>query len=157
MTSTSRFDGHYWVVRDGVIIDPIFEDYTATKSIFGLKGRSIYLPADALTQQVFKKKLTDHITKLETEGYRFPNDWEIAYGHCDLNAYTEQKLRGGEIVFGSMGWKRKNGNGVHYEYGGEGWNVAKFRSLNPHDIDYECMKVYGKKDRLLEKMLAAMI
>ena len=154
---TSYFDGHYWVVRDGVIIDPMFEDYTASKSIFGLKGRSIYLPADALTQQVFKKKLNDHIAKLEAEGYQFPDCWEIAYGRCDLNAYVEQKLRGGEIVFGSMGWKRKNGNGVHYEFGGEGFNVAKFMTLNRDNIDYECMKVYGKKDPVLEKMIAAMM
>ena len=150
-------DGHYWVVRDGVIIDPMFEEYEETKAIFGLKGKPIYLPADALTQQVFKKKLNNYIKELEEEGYRFPGCWTITNRNCNLNAYVEQKLRGGEIVFGSMGWKRKNGNGIHYEFGGEGFNVAKFMSnLSIADIDYECMKMYGKKDHKLEKMLAAM-
>ena len=123
------FDGHYWVVRDGKIIDPMFKSYEEVKSICGLKGDPIYLPADDLTQQVFKKKLSIKINKLEERGLHFlgrKGDWKITDGCCDMNAYTEQKLRGGEIIFGSMGWKRINGNGIHYEFGGEGWTVSKF-------------------------------
>jgi len=29
-------------------------------------------------------------------------------------------------VFGSMGWKKNDGSGVHYEFGGENWTIAKF-------------------------------
>ena len=83
-----------------------------------------------------------------------PNDWKITQGGCCLNAYTEQKLRGGEIVFGSMGWKRMNGNGIHYEFGGEGWNVVQFMynggSIGwKRNIDFDCMELYGKKDKRL--------
>ena len=31
--------------------------------------------------------------------------------------------RGGELVFGSMGWKKQQG--IHYEYGGENWTVSQ--------------------------------
>ena len=150
---THTFDGHYWVVRDGEIIDPMFPYYEDSKALYGLKGKRIYLPADDLTQRVFKRLLNTHIEQFEEEGYQVVNDWEIAPGGCGINAYVEQQLRGGEIVFGSMGWKRKNGNGIHYEYGGEGWNVADFMYKGSdrmiRKLDFECMKLYGKKDKQL--------
>lgn len=119
------FDGHYWVVRDGKIIDPMFRDYDYVKSVRNLKGEPIYLPADALTQQVFKKKQEQKIKQQKEMGF-YTSNWKMLSGFCDTNSYHEQQLRGGEIVFGSMGWKENNGSGIHYEFGGEGWNVSKF-------------------------------
>ena len=120
------FDGHYWVVRDGKIIDPMFRFYEEdVKLTHDLIGEPIYLPADPLTQKVFKKKQEEKMKNQKDWGF-YTKDWKMKLGYCDTNAYHEQQLRGGEIVFGSMGWKRNDGEGIHYEYGGVGWTTAQF-------------------------------
>jgi trehalose utilization protein len=46
---------------------------------------------------------------------------------CYQNVIIDIYLNGGEIVFGSMGWKREDGS-IHYEFGGEEyltWNDFK--------------------------------
>jgi hypothetical protein len=30
------------------------------------------------------------------------------------------------VNFGSMGWKRKSSDAIHWEYGGSGWTVKQF-------------------------------
>ena len=43
---------------------------------------------------------------------------------CLQNAFIEIQKNGGKLVFGSFGWKRKNGT-IHYEFGGENWKTWK--------------------------------
>ena len=119
-------DGHYWIERDGVIVDPYFNYYDAVKSIRGLTDEIVYLEAPPVIQTVFIKKLmdtrdiVDYFSQKQLAQYRPKN------ACCATNTVVEQKLRGGRIVFGSMGWKRKNGDGVHYEFGGENYTVKQF-------------------------------
>ena len=119
------FDGHYWVMRDGKIIDPMFKFYNEVKRQWGCNGEIVYLPASPLIQSVFKKKQLEKITMAEECGF-YTNRWTNTQGFCDINAYHEQKKNGGEIVFGSMGWKRTSDNSIHYEFGGENYTVAQF-------------------------------
>jgi hypothetical protein len=119
-------DGHYWIERNGVIEDPYFSFYDSVKSIWGLTDEIVYLEASPAIQAVFIKKLmdtrdiVDYMSQKQLAQYR-PNN-----ACCTTNAVVAQKLRGGRIVFGSMGWKRKNGNGIHYEFGGENYTVKQF-------------------------------
>ena len=46
-----------------------------------------------------------------------------SFGQCFFNCLMEQHLRGGEIVFGSMGWVREDGS-KYYEYGGENFKIV---------------------------------
>jgi hypothetical protein len=127
-------DGHFWIVRDGEIIDPYFKDYDMVKVINNLEGDRIYLPAGELIQKVMKKKYIDKVIDLSNS---VENSFEkkmfdlrmkkgVMVNNCNFNAVWEQMKNGGEIVFGSMGWKRKNGKGIHYEFGGENWTISQF-------------------------------
>ena len=119
------FDGHYWVVRDGKIIDPMFKFYETVKRQWGCDEEIVNLPASPVAQAVFKKKQLGKVQMAKSCGF-YHSLWDASQGFCDINAYHEQKMRGGEIVFGSMGWRRTKDNSIHYEYGGENYTVAQF-------------------------------
>lgn len=119
------FDGHFWVVRDGKIIDPHFPEYDFVKTVQGCVGEKVYLPAPALVQKIFIKKFNDISTKMEFSDEVYEMVFrKVREGCCYQNARLEIAKRGGELVFGSMGWERRRG-GIHYEFGGEGWSVAQ--------------------------------
>jgi hypothetical protein len=44
---------------------------------------------------------------------------------CFQNAVFEIEKNGGELVFGSLGFKFENSNDYHYEYGGEHYQVVR--------------------------------
>ena len=120
------FDGHFWVERDGEIIDPYFKDYDFIKQMNGCKGKQIHLPATAMIQQVFIKKFKAVEDNLGISD----SDYTHMFGEprpfcCYQNCRLEIILRGGNLVFGSMGWAKKSG-GIHYEFGGDGWTVSQF-------------------------------
>ena len=122
-------DGHFWVVRDGEIIDPNFEEYDMIKVINNLEGGRIYLPAGELIQKIMKKKYIDDVENVLKDDMlmmMMALQIGVTFGCCPTNVVIEQITNGGEIVFGSMGWKRKNGKGIHYEFGGENWTIAQF-------------------------------
>ena len=122
-------DGHFWVVQNGKIIDPYFKEYDQCKSFWKCGGERIYLPADDLIQKVMKVKYIDSALTIMNTNRTM---WEMrVYGgvqpnSCNINAILEVMKNGGEIVFGSMGWEKNDGSGVHYEFGGENWTIAKF-------------------------------
>ena len=124
---TTPIDGHFWVVRDGKIIDPNFPQYDMIKKIVGGVGERVYLPAEKIIQSFMIKKyivgrtmlLTDERNKYIIEMY------SPLFAKCETNALVETLKNGGEIVFGSMGWNTKNG-GIHYEYGGANWTISQF-------------------------------
>ena len=122
-------DGHFWIMRDGEIIDPYFKEYDMVKVINNLEGDRKYLPAEELIQKVMKKKYIASVENtLKDDMLMMSMALEIGArcNCCPTNAVVEQITNGGEIVFGSMGWKRKNRKGIHYEFGGENWTISQF-------------------------------
>jgi len=122
-------DGHFWVVRNGEIIDPYFKYYDYVKNVNGLEGDRKYIPAPELIQKVMKKKFIE--AREETLNWRLEYQPGFKLSSriedcCNFNAILEVRQNGGEIVFGSMGWKKKNGDGVWWEYGGEGYTIKQF-------------------------------
>lgn len=114
--------GHFWVVRDGQVVDPKFEAHKYIQKANKLTERPCHLPAPIMCQQVM---LSSHIKKAkQVFGENYAAEFERIFegrprmGMCFFNAVMEQHRNGGEIVFGSMGWERKSG-GKFYEYGGE--------------------------------------
>ena len=122
-------DGHYWIVRDGKIIDPYLKLYDLIKMKNGLTDEIVYVEAPQLIQSVLIKKI--HI--FEDIVSEMPMDacagWIPRFNCCVQNALIDRKLNGGKLVFGSMGWKKQDGKGVHYEFGGLDWTVRQFLKM----------------------------
>jgi hypothetical protein len=130
-----RFDGHIWVERNGKIIDPHFPQYNMTKKINGCVGEPIYLEAPEETQTIvigIMKKRLQQLLEEDFEGaleslyvlYELFDNLKPQYRRCLQNSFIEIYKKGGRLVFGSMGWKRKNGT-IHYEFGGEDYKTWK--------------------------------
>lgn len=127
-------DGHFWVERDGKIIDPYFQEYDFIKKFQNLTGDIVYLEAEQLTQKLINTKFNKILDELfGTEAYKKFRDGSIEckrpkaiFGGCYQNSVIEIANNGGILKFGSMGWKRKSKAGIHYEFGGEGWKFHQF-------------------------------
>jgi len=121
-------DGHFWVNFEGVIVDPYFKGYDIVKRINNLEGDRIYLPAPPLIQAVMKKRYIDDRIKLvkDLADKRLISLTERREDCCNMNALLEWMANGGEIVFGSLGWKKKNSDEIWWEYGGVDYTVADF-------------------------------
>jgi hypothetical protein len=119
-------DGHFWVERDYCVIDPYFPEYEFIKRVNRLEGEPIHLEADAIVSQVMIRRFesviaTDLFGKMLQKA-RHKN----RFGACYQNAILEISKNGGRLVFGSMGWKRKGSDSIHWEFGGENWKVSQF-------------------------------
>lgn len=121
--------GHFWVVRDGRVIDPKFPEHRQIQRQNRLQDVSCHLPAPAMTQKVM---IASHIKKAKNvfgENYAVEFERIFAphggkhYGMCFFNAVIEKHRNGGEIVFGSMGWLRDDDT-EFYEYGGKSFQVV---------------------------------
>ncbi len=149
-------DAHYWVERDGKIIDPDFpEDDEYIRVFQNTTREKKYHEAPEIVQKVFiaigEKSLDTELRKMTMMGKDgfvalAESDWETfmkpltaekrekllaeyepRFGSCMLNAYKEAKINGGRIVFGSQGYVKKRG-GVHWEFGNPEWDkVAQFK------------------------------
>lgn len=124
------FDGHFWVVKDGEIIDPHFQDYDIIKSINGCVGDAIYCPAPKSVQDEFINALKKCYTKEfgsipEFVEFYKKNGFRQRANQCDKISLINWIENGGEIVFGSMGWKKRNSDEVWWEFGGENWTTTK--------------------------------
>ena len=125
-------DGHFWVVRNGEIIDPIFEQYKMICKIRNADWRHRnYVPAPEMTQKIMigmYNKVMDYWTSsdnglcLQLLGY-YLGKREV--NNCYQNALLEISENGGELVFGSLGFKLNNKSGYWYEFGGENWTKCK--------------------------------
>jgi len=136
MTTFPSFDGHFWVERNGEIIDFHFPEYDFIKKVNGCSGEPIYLSAPLETQQLVIK-IMDNCVKSVFKGENIEECkkslclFSIKYGRetprfncCLQNCIMEIYKNGGNLVFGSMGWRKKNGT-IHYEYGGENYLTWK--------------------------------
>ena len=146
------FDGHFWVEKDGqVIADPYFSWYDTVKEVQKCEGDAKYCPAPPLVQSVMialakktlktslkKASLLQGHTRADVYMKEMSKDIDIdealesklnslRNGECHITAFAIQKKHGGEIVFGSMGWKKVKSDKIHWEFGGADWTtVAKF-------------------------------
>jgi hypothetical protein len=118
-------DGHFWVERDGKVIDPYFPEYNKIKKFYNCSGDAIYLPADAITQQVILRKFEKLLTVKQAGICMKTMGIPRRVNACYQNASLEIAENGGNIVFGSMGWRKGSGQ-IHYEFGGDGWKVHQF-------------------------------
>ena len=50
-------DGHFWIERDGKIVDIEFKEYDFIKTIHNLADGMVYKEADTLTQTVMIEKV----------------------------------------------------------------------------------------------------
>lgn len=113
-----RFDGHFWVERDGKVIDPWFPEYGVIARHNNCLPERHYLKCpDELVGLVFK-------ARFEKE-YPYWHQIPCVFGMCVANALNEIRRNGGVLVFGSMGFPRRYGSGIHWEYGGEDWTTVK--------------------------------
>ena len=122
--------GHFWVVRDGKIIDPYFPLYDEIKKEHKLTGNRIYKLASKQRRREMKKEFItpkmEWITEWKNDDHpNRPLNWEKCLNDfpearsCAFNAVMEKILRGGQICYGDMGWKRINdvyNEGVFWEY-----------------------------------------
>ena len=133
-------DAHFWIVRDGEIIDNDFPEYDLIRKIHGCEPETkVYKEAPDKTQEIMIeifKEDTLHLFKCKK--------WETAikqimfitklagiskpqFNHCFQNSIIEQYCNGGELRFGSMGFKKTNGD-TWWEYGGEDYKtIRQFR------------------------------
>lgn len=132
-------DGHFWVERDGKVIDPHFTYYDKVCEVRNCDPQEpkSYLPAPEITQTLMKgiylKVLKNNFgDKSQEELFaevrnitRLCMDLNPRPNCCFQNCVIEIAERGGTLVFGSMGFKYKNKNGYFYEYGGENYTTIR--------------------------------
>ena len=120
-------DGHFWIERDGKIVDTYFKGYDYVKKVNNLTGEMVYKEADDTTQKImimmFRKSLAKagftirrYVAFKKLLGMNKPMEDD-----CYFNCLLELK-EGDMLKFGSMGWNKKDGSGVWWEYGGEDWS-----------------------------------
>ena len=127
-----HIDGHFWIVRDGKIVDPYFKEYDLlVKFHNGKKGSFIHKPADNMTQLVMfaiVRKLITNAGYIDADEFLFDyikiNGRQPEHSYCLFNAMMEAQENGGDIIFGSWGFELSNGS-KFYEYGGEDWKGVK--------------------------------
>jgi len=142
-----RIDGHFWIERDGKIIDPIFEEYEIMSKLFK-SVKFIYCPADETTQNLIIAMYFKQIKKEYTLGDYVANTTAIFkkkpyFGRCLQNALVEQSENGGKLVFGSFGVEKKNGI-QFWEYGGADYVGVKDFIIKIDDYENMAIKSYNK-------------
>ena len=123
-------DGHFWVERNGKILDTHFPYYDMIKMYHGCCGEMMYHEADDFTQKLmitrFKRELNkvglceDDYLHLKSVIY----DGKAVMNECYYISLLAMK-EGDRLVFGSLGWKKKDGSGVWWEYGGKDYKGIK--------------------------------
>jgi len=120
-------DGHFWVENNKgeVIYDPVFPEH---KVLCRIRRANVKKPC---YRKASKERQREMIVKWVLPTMGKPTAKEMAkvsqpgqfavYQACHANA-AMWKMAGGEgkIVYGDMGWERKNGKGVWWEWE-DGW------------------------------------
>ena len=123
-------DGHFWVVRNGKILDTDFAEYGMIRKYHNLTGNMVYKEADDFTQTLMVLKFRKALNKFgmcEDDYIRFKKCMcagKAVFRSCYYNSLMVMK-EGDELKFGSMGWNKKDGSGVWWEFGGEDWKGIK--------------------------------
>ena len=130
-------DAHFWVVRNGEIVDTYFEEYDMIKRANGVNPNEpvIHCPASPEIQEMLisfiRQTLIDEFGSMED--FALANemffDGEARQGHCQINSFYEAFKRGGQIVMGSWGFKKQGK--MWWEYGGKDWDTPMAFVKNP--------------------------
>jgi hypothetical protein len=110
--------GHYWVERDGKIIDPWFKQYKYITRVQGTTQEQAYEEADKelmLTVTIKALKYYSEVKVPLLQSIYGDISKLMMFGECFLNAISEVRERGGTLKFGKMGFKRADGS-VWWEY-----------------------------------------
>ena len=132
-------DGHFWIVRDGKIIDPHFSNYDMICRIRRCdSNKKSYIPAPEITQKIMKsmfKKVLNHylgdkpfeeqIVEFRDTTKKLSSSYAPVVNRCYQNCLIELAENGGELVFGSLGFKYKNREEYFYEFGGIEYKTIK--------------------------------
>ena len=124
-TELGVVDGHFWVeLQDGTVVDNYFPQYDFIKRFNRCEGEMLHYPAP---QDVQEELLDLLAKKFKNRKYSSQDlaGFVPLFNNCDRNAVLAQKVFGGKIVFGSMGWKKIGSDKVHWEYGGADWVRAE--------------------------------
>ncbi len=135
-----RIDGHFWVERNGKLIDPNFQSFNnLVCNTWNCEGPKVYLeaPMDVQLQILRWFKEASKCKQFQTweafvERFGVLTHECVGVGDrrvncCWINSVLEYYEHGGRIVFGSMGWKVKNSETIHFEFGGANFtNVRDF-------------------------------
>jgi hypothetical protein len=124
-------DGHFWLERGGKKVDIEFEEYDYVRKFHKLTDGMVYKEADAMTQTIMIKMFEKCVNKISMKFnldnfQKFSKEMGVGakmnccFQNCML-AYEDGDL----IRFGSMGWNKRDGSGVWWEYGGEDWEGVK--------------------------------
>ena len=120
-------DGHFWIERNGKIIDNDFKEYDYIKHQQNCGGEMKYKEADSQTQliiiKIFKRSLS-------SMGLDYDSFKKIMAGQSQKIYQCYQNclliLQDGDVLkFGSMGWKKNNSSKIWWEFGREDWVGAK--------------------------------
>ena len=122
-------DGHFWVENDmgEVIYDPVFPEHKQVAKIRRCDHRKRRYRAASKERQreMIAKWVLPIMAKPEAKQVAtmlmMTGGVHAEYQACHANA-TMWKMAGGEgkIVYGDMGWEKKNGKGVWWEWE-DGW------------------------------------
>jgi len=144
------FDGHFWVEKDGQIMDFDFsDDDEYIRVANNTTKEKKYHEAPEIVQKIFigmvEKSLSFELQKMKiikksrymcfnyedlvekaskSDDKKELEEFKPQFECCYLNAYKNWKENGGRLVFGSQGYVKKDGS-VWWEYGNPGWKTVK--------------------------------
>lgn len=127
-----KIKGHFWVERDGEIVDADFPELTRLRKKLKCKPEiNVYLRAPKKTEDAMIRlfeKLTLRAFHSDDWNDMMPEFIMVAkmtgnsdgpvYNKCWTNCIQEVYYNGGQIRFGSMGFRRKDGECI-WHYAGE--------------------------------------
>lgn len=132
-----QFTGHFWIMRDGEHVDMDFPEYDRIRRKHKCVPEiMVYLPAPKKTQELIIglfKKITMNCFKADDWDKMMEEFVTVArvakvtqpmFQKAFQNCLMEQYYNGGEIVFGSLGFKKKDGT-YHWYYGAEHLKTVK--------------------------------
>jgi hypothetical protein len=120
---SNSISGHFWIVRDGKIVDWDFPEYKELRVFHNCEEKPKYrLESVAIRRKAKKQWIKEKRDDLEEIRELMPEMWEeIVKAHplpfqCSLNVCVEQALRGGQIAYGDMGWTCRDTGDIWYEF-----------------------------------------
>ena len=121
-------DAHFWIEREGRIVDIEFKSYDYIKQVHSLQDGMVYKEADEMTQKIMISIFMKVLEGVGLDKHTFKHIVAKGYfpcmGCCFQNCMMD--WRDGDVLkFGSMGWRKKDGSGVWWEFGGEDWRGVK--------------------------------
>ena len=121
--------GHFWIERDGEIIDCDFPEYENSKLSNMCYGKKQYRRATKARRSAMKRKFINdkfQMLKAMKESPEHSHDRTIyddvvsngpVADACAANVCIEKLERGGTIIYGDMGWKTKlEQSDIYWEY-----------------------------------------